>query len=202
MFRRLLLNFRAKAPVAEASIRVRASAVEGVQAEDIATCQIVAGQEQPPRQVLPPAATPRTGGLEISLDDLGDPTLVGNELRYALRVTNNSNLPDRNVHIEIQIPQGVRFLGVTSLVDATPVVTSLGPENSRLFETIHMRPGTSLDYTLVVIPLVPQVMQLRSRVYSENQPTPVGEDETTTVKCGVLNRTGPDRPKPLRRKIC
>lgn len=179
MIRRLQLSFRGKVPVAAAAIRVRATAAEGVQAEDIANVRIEAGQVEPPPQVTPPAQA-RTGGMKIELDDLRDPTIVGLELRYALRITNDSNQADRNVQVEALLPPGVQLRQVST--DGNVFNPPRGAQGQLQFPVIQfMRPGDSINYILVVIPQVPQSMVLRARTMSDAQLQPVEASATTTV---------------------
>ncbi len=179
MIRRLQLNFRGKVPVAASTIRVRATATEGVQSEDVATVRIEAGQIEPPPLVTPPAQA-RTGGLKIELADLRDPTVVGLELRYALRVTNESNQPDRNVRIEALLPPGVQLKEVST--DGSVFNPLRGAQGDLQFPTIQfMRPGATMNYIIVVIPQIPQSMTLRARTLSDAQTQPVEAEATTTV---------------------
>lgn len=180
LIRRLWIDFRALQPTGGTSLQVRATSAEGVQAQDQTDFQIIQREVEPPREVIPPDNQVRTGGLSITLDDLGDPTLVGRELRYVLRLANDSNQADRNVRIEVRLPQGVRFEGASA--NGTPVNVARSGANLLSFPTIeYMRPGESVAYVLVVVPTVPQQLVLQSRAYSDAQTTPVQEDEATTV---------------------
>lgn len=143
--------------------------------------------------VTPPAtggssgATQRTGQWEIQLSDYGDPTLVGNKVRYTVTVRNNQNLIDRNVRVDLQLPQGVRFEGATNLFDGTPVRTEFGPDNTLRFAEINsVRAQESLTYVFVLVPQVPGVIVIRARVYSAERPTPQETQQDTTV----LSRSG------------
>ncbi|MEZ6136796.1 MAG: hypothetical protein R3C53_18020 [Pirellulaceae bacterium] len=180
-FRQLLISFSAIAPADSATIRTRATAVEGVQAEDTATFRIVNNQIEPP--ATPPAVEPpavRTGGLEVLLSDFGDPTIVGNQFRYGLRIFNNSNQPDRNVHVELLVPPGIELLEASS--DGTPVARTRAQDNIVVLPTIqYMRPGMSVDYIMIARPTVPQVVSLEARAYSDNERTPITAAESHTV---------------------
>ncbi|MCA9180550.1 MAG: hypothetical protein KDA51_03835, partial [Planctomycetales bacterium] len=80
------------------------------------------------------------------------------------------------------LPQGVRFGGATSLVQAAAVDTTFGPNNSVLFAPINsVRAGETLDYVFVLIPQVPDVMLVRARVYSAARGEPRYAEQDTTV---------------------
>jgi uncharacterized repeat protein (TIGR01451 family) len=178
MIRRFQLAFRGKAAIAEAAIRVRVTTAEGVNAEDTATVQIV-GTTPPPTTPTPSAPAARTGSLSIYLGDLGDPTNVGGQFRYALRVTNDSNLPNRNVRVEMRLPQGLEVLEVTT--DGTRVATQRDGDVLRLPAIQYMRPGEYFDYIVLVSPSIPQTAEAFARAYSDEQPEPVQDSETTTI---------------------
>jgi uncharacterized repeat protein (TIGR01451 family) len=187
VIRTLDLSLLARAPAAAAAIRVRATAAEGVEAEDVAQFQVIGRSVEPPSTVNPPndAVNPPTaeGGLVLEFADFNDPTIVGSEVRYGLRVTNNSSRPDRNVHVELKLPQGVQFNGVTSM-DGSNVVATVGPDNTILFPTtqyMRPRPDSTLGYVFVLVPTIPQSMVVKARVYSDNETTPIEAEESTTV---------------------
>ena len=194
VIRTLWLNVRARSASPAASISVRASSAESVQAIDnIQSAILQPDSVQPPVQppVLPPgtggeSATPSSelsGTLSISLNDFDDPTSVGSRIRYGLRVVNNTNRANRQVHIELIQPQGSRLLGITR--DGEPVGYRFGPQNTVLLPVIEfMRPGEELYFILVLVPEVVQEMRLEARVYSDLFPTPIQTSEATTV-CAI-----------------
>ncbi|MCC7333598.1 MAG: DUF11 domain-containing protein [Pirellulaceae bacterium] len=210
--RTLTLSFESMAPVTQGSITARVAAAEGVQANDAISFRAVASQVSPPGsppvspptlppntgnsngspQTLPPVnpppmgnglgSQPRTGEWEIKLSDYGDPTIVGNPVRYQVTIRNNQNQNDSDVRIELLLPQGVQFGGATSLVQAAAVDTTFGPDNSVLFAPINsVRAGETLDYVFVLVPQVPDVMLVRARVYSAAQGEPRYAEQDTTV---------------------
>jgi uncharacterized repeat protein (TIGR01451 family) len=178
LIRRLQLTFRGKVAVAESAIRVQVSTAQGVTAADVETVRIV-GTSPSPTQPAPTTPAERTGGLAIELGDLGDPTRVGAQFRYALRVTNNSNMPNRNVRVEMRLPQGLEVLEVTA--DGTRVTTERNGDVLRLPTIQYMRPGMYFDYIILIRPSVPQFAEAIARAFSDDQPTPVEDRETTTI---------------------
>ncbi len=205
--RGLRLRFRTVGPAPRASFSARAVAAENVQATDSVDFQVITNPVvappvsppvTPPASTLPPTGNPnvlppgippsssgttqRTGSWAIELSDWGDPTTVGNRIRYTVTIRNQQNLNDQNVRIEVRYPQGVQFGGATSLSDGSPVDTTFGENNSILFAPINsVRAGEDITYVFVLTPTIPGVMNIRARVYSDGQPTPVEDQEDTTA---------------------
>ncbi len=178
--RQILVEFESLAPTQRGTIAVRASAVEGVEASAIANFQAAAVATQPP--VEPPVLPQeRSGSLNLSLTGFRDPANVGTQVRYSLTLTNEQNLQDRNVKIQIQIPQGVQFEGITT-IDGGPVNAQRGQDGSILLPDIRfIRAGERVSYVFTVVPLLPQLLEFRAIAYSDERPTPVQATETTTV---------------------
>lgn len=209
MIRPITISFECIAPVTQGTLSAKVAAVEGVQASDSVTYQAAINQVSPPvtppatlpptlppnmggSNVLPPVTPPasggnsgttqRTGDWEIQLSDWGDPTLVGNEVRYTVAIRNNQNLIDRNVRVDLQLPQGVQFKGATNLNDGTSVRTEFGSDNTLRFAEINsVRAQESLSYVFVLVPQVPGVIVVRARVYSAERLTPKETEQDTTV---------------------
>jgi uncharacterized repeat protein (TIGR01451 family) len=183
--RQIRVAFECVAPAAQGAITVRATAAEGVQAEDNAPYRAITNQVvppvTPPQDVLPPDGQARSGKLEISLSDFNDPTIVGAEIRYSVRVRNGQNVADRGVRIELRLPPGVSFASASN-IRGDSVVYQFGSENTVIFEPIEfLRRDETINYIFVLIPQVPGYMRVQGRVYSSGQPTPSQIEETTTV---------------------
>ncbi len=138
----------------------------------------------PPNTGPGPNVPARTGNWEINLSDYGDPTLVGNSVRYTVTIRNNQNLEDRDVRIEVQYPQGVNFEGVKNLFDTTTEVNKqFGPNNTVSFEPIRsVRAGEPITYVFVLRPDIPGLITIRARVFSAGRPDPVEAQQETTVQ--------------------
>lgn len=181
--RQIVIEFDILAPASQGAIQVRASAAEGVQADGSTAFQAITSEVTPPvtPPVRPPANAPRSGALELSLVDYGDPTLVDNELRYILTLTNSQNLPDRNIHVLIRVPQGVEFRRITNDDGLNVAYQYTGANTITLEDVQFMRSGETINFTLVVVPKIPQLMELRAQTFSDAHPDPVEASETTTV---------------------
>ncbi len=195
VIRRLWVNLRARTPSSSAAISVQASSAEGVRANGSAQAAIQAADIVAP-PVNPPVSPPSTGTppvlpgnptspelsgqLAITLNDFNDPTLVGRQIRYGIRVVNNSNRPNRRVHIELIQPEGARLVGISR--EGETVTPTFGPQRRVLLPVIEfMRPGEDLYYIFVLVPDVPQEMRIDARVLSDVFPNGVQTSETTTV---------------------
>jgi hypothetical protein len=196
----LVVNFVGNAPTAAAGIAVTATS-EALTANAQAEVQLVSrsdtggavlppGSQSAPGAVLPPGsaapATPseaqRTGAWSIQIIDLHDPTTVNAEVSYDLVIANNQNLPDRDVHVQLVMPQGVSLRQVLDANRANVQPTFTGENGTAELPTIqYVRPGEQLRYTFVIVPTVPQQMRLTARVYSAAQPTPQQVTEPVTV---------------------
>lgn len=71
--------------------------------------RITASNVPPPATGAAPTAPmqPRAGELQLQLSDYNDPRAVNEEIRYSLTITNRQNLGDRNVRIQLRMPQGL-----------------------------------------------------------------------------------------------
>lgn len=180
VIRRLFVEFESKAPVEAGRISVRATSAENVQSEDSAQFRAIGNEVTPPAPVTPPARETLTGELEVELIDYRDPANIGSEIRYDLIVTNGQNQPNRNVRVMLRLPEGVQIQQITS--GGTQTSYEFIDKNTIALPDIqYLRSTDNVTYTLVLIPQVPQLMELRARVYSDQQPTPSEASETTTV---------------------
>ncbi|HAC91246.1 MAG TPA: hypothetical protein DCF63_11555 [Planctomycetaceae bacterium] len=192
VIRQLWVNVRARSPSPSATISVRATAAEGVTAQAAAQTQVLAADiitppVLPPEQgqVTPPPAGQSgigqlTGQLRISINHFNDPTVVGREIRYGVRIANQSNTANRGVKVELLRPDGARLANVSrEVTEISPVY--LADRTVRLQTIEYMRPGEEIYYIVVLITDIPQQMKVSARVYSNELPSPVEATETPTV---------------------
>ncbi|WP_145082389.1 COG1361 family protein [Aureliella helgolandensis] len=180
MIWQLFVTLQSRAAVQQGTLRVSVTAAEGVQAEASTNFAAISRTVDPPAPVTPPAPTERTGAWRLILNGLGNPTTVNKEYRYALSVRNEQNQIDRNLHLEMRLSEGVRFLGVTS--NGATVQHRFGSDGTITFPVVNsVRANEQLEYTIVVVPTVPQTMLLRARAYSDGRPEAVETLEQTTV---------------------
>lgn len=206
--RQLYIEFESRAEVERGQIVVQASSSENVQAEDSRSFRAFGREIAPPG--LPgdgtgPGTEPRTppdaggeivppqqGGvrsnqLKVELEDYDDPTVVGRDLRYNLFVFNDRPVSDRNVNVALKLPQGVQFKSMIRLTPngggaGTPVDYRFNENGTVSLPVIEfVRPGEQIVYLFVVVPQVPQLMELRAQTSSDGQQVPFEVAEQTTV---------------------
>lgn len=191
VIRNLWVSLRALRATPLTTLNIRANSAEGVQSQNSAQAEVLT-PESAPAAVQPPVLPPDpsasgstldsqlTGALTITLNDFNDPTRVGSQIRYGLRVVNTSNRANRRVHVELLQPAGTRLIGITK--DGEPISHRFGDQRRVLLPIIeYMRPGEELYYILVLVPDVVQEMRVDARVFSDLFPTPVQTFQTTTV---------------------
>ncbi len=179
--RQLIVGFDVVARTDQGVLRARVTSSQGVTKEATATFRAIEPAPQPAAAppVLPPESQ-RSGALQLSIDDYGDPTIVNRPLRYDLTVTNAQNLPDRNVSVLLRLPQGVNLNQITR--DGSPVDFQFAENNTVVLPKIQfIRPGESVTFFIVVTPQIPQLMELRAQAFSDARPDPVETSETTQV---------------------
>lgn len=181
----LFVEYEAQSPVAQAAILVQATCRENVQDQAQAATRIVSSGLQPPPNT-PGGAGPnvpqtRTGQLAISLNDLGDPTLVGSVFRYPLTIRNNQNLGDSNIRIELKVPQGIELVRITK--NTGEPMTFLRNNDVFVLQPVEkfLPAGGVLDYTIEARGLVPASVEMAAAVSSDNQPNAVFDTEQTTI---------------------
>jgi uncharacterized repeat protein (TIGR01451 family) len=187
----LLIEYEAQAPVAQAGILVEATCNEQVRDQAQAMTRIASSGVMPPGVqpgVQPPGdggiggLQPRTGALRITLNDFEDPTNVGKTFRYALGVTNNQNLGDRNVRIQLKMPPEIELLGVSTLTGNNVGVTRNADGVFEFQTEKFLGPGQDLQYVLTARGVVARErVEVAARVFSDEQPAPQEVTTTTTI---------------------
>ncbi|MFK7736867.1 MAG: hypothetical protein AB8B50_12605 [Pirellulaceae bacterium] len=195
----LLVNSDAQAATPNGQLSVRVVTAENVQAQDSVAFEVItpsnggsgSGGVMPPEGnagggVMPPESGAGNGGgpvsgrLKVLLQDFDDPTVVGEDLRYNLVVTNDKNSEDRNVGLRLRLPEGVNLKSIS--IDGTPVNRQFASDGALVLEDIRfMRAREEVVIFFVLVPQVPQLMELQAQAFSDAQPDPTTTSETTTV---------------------
>jgi len=81
--------------------------------------------------------TQASGGLELTLTDLSDPVRQGRQLVYLLRIFNNREVSDRDLHLTLEIPPELKLEKIQGPVKLDSRYPSTGP-------VIHMVPISEL----------------------------------------------------------
>lgn len=182
----LKLEFNCVSATNSGNISVRAVAAENVQATASATFSVTA-----PTPTAPPPTggagqgnEPRTGSWAIALRESGDPVVAGQQMSYYLSIVNQQNQADRDVQIQLSVPEGLEGSIEVSTNIGTRIPTQYSPTSSRVLELPvirSVRQGERLDYIIRLTPRVAQEMIVAAGVSSAGIPTPVTVQETTSV---------------------
>lgn len=136
----------------------------------------------PPPTGPTPGSQARTGNWEIQLNDYGDPTVVGRNIRYVVTIRNNQNSLDRNAQITITYPQGTNFVTVRSVFDGSEIGKQFGANNSVTFAPINsVRAGEEVKYVFELNFDVPGQKIIGASVVSDGQPNPRQTQTDSTV---------------------
>jgi uncharacterized repeat protein (TIGR01451 family) len=175
----IFVDYEAVAPATQANIVAQATCTQQVQDEARAVTRIVGGN-------VPPSSTgpqvPRSGQLDISLVDFDDPTTIRTPIRYGLRITNGQNQPDRNIRIQLKIPQGLELQGITETLTGKQINFRRDGDILEFVETIKfLRDTDSVDYTVIIVGLVPNLYEIGAAVASDGQPSWKTTSQSTTI---------------------
>ncbi len=186
-YARLIINCRAIAPTTQAGIGVNATSGT-VTANAQGQIQILSSSSATPGGVNPPVNPPvippgsnlpgsnlpgsnpgsvlppptqaaQPGNWDIQIIDLNDPTTVNVQRSYTVLLTNKQGVEDSNVRIEVGLPQGVDWNGVT---DGTGQPWGSRYQSERgtwVWDEIRfVRPNDPIRMSFSVTPRVPQEM--------------------------------------------
>ncbi len=137
-----------------------------------------------PQPALPPAAAdpaPRGDTLALRLLDRDDPVRVGQPIRYALSVTNQSNQVDSAVGLRFQLPQGVELTRVVQRL--APGANQFRRENGVVYldDIRDLRPGETIDFDIELVSNQPQQIQLMIEAVSRLMPGGTFATQSTRV---------------------
>ncbi|MEM7474032.1 MAG: hypothetical protein AAF483_03510 [Planctomycetota bacterium] len=205
--RQYIVRFESRAVTNQGQLAVRVTSAQGESGTDSRTFQALASSvpapvlpsdgNQPPS--LPPdtgnapgtgnpgaPSNPGTGNppvrsnqLILSLEDFNDPTIVGQEIRYTLAIKNDRATADRNINVRLKLPQGVQFKSMTLGGTNVNVQFQAGSVIIPIIRTL--RADERVSYIFVVVPQIPQLMEIEAQVFSDAQPQAQTIKQPTTV---------------------
>lgn len=143
--------------------------------------------ETPPAQspgggpVAPQLPASPTGGLTLSLLARDNPARAGAPIRYALRVTNQSNQIDSGVSIRFDLPSGVSVQRINQT--KSPELGQYESSAGKIYlnEIRTLRAGEMIDYDIVLISNQPQSFDLVVEAVSRLNPAGVSASVATLV---------------------
>jgi hypothetical protein len=135
-----------------------------------------------PSQPTAPPLPARTDSIQLDLFGRDNPVAVGNPIRYALSITNDSDEGDSQVSIQFQLPDGVEVVRVNPRTNPelgqfqnNAGVITLAPIRT-------MNPGERVDYELVLRSNQPQSFNLDVQARSLRRPAGVSAQVQTDVR--------------------
>jgi len=136
---------------------------------------------QPPQPSAPPPAAPRRGSLRLNILQRDIAPRVGDPIRYAVSLVNDSDYLDSSVQIATDLPPGVTVERLTQRT--SPDLGNLSRSgNTIFFEEIRtLKPGETIDYELVLRSNQPQTFQLQFEATSRNFPDGIAATQRTEV---------------------
>jgi len=150
-----------QSPAARACNRATVTSQEGVRS-DAEACLEISG---------------RRDVLAVVVVDRRDPVIVGDEMSYDVRITNNAPVADREVVVVITLPN-----------EATPAAGSEGPtqfalnqRTLRFAPVAEIRSGETLTFQIRAVARQPGAAVLRAEVTSSAATTPVVATESTNI---------------------
>ena len=137
-----------------------------------------------PRSPAPrlPSAPQEPEALGLALSGPSVPVLTNQPIRYRLRVTNPSSLPDGNVIIRLNKPAGVSVRSVTQTLSQ-----ELGGYEQNADDLIYLkeigtlRAGETIEYTIIMSSNQPQTFTVTAEAVSRGKPKGARSTVTTQV---------------------
>ncbi len=121
------------------------------------------------------------GQLQLNVFDSDDPVVVGQPIRYTIRLTNPTPLPDSEVQIRFALSGQLRLRSIRQTVTPGEALQREAGGYFYLSEISELRAGETVEYTLVLESSSPQTGVVQVEAYSRRQPTPVSAREETRV---------------------
>ncbi|WP_417736585.1 hypothetical protein [Rosistilla oblonga] len=141
-----------------------------------------------PGPSTPPAQTPGAvgsgiGGLQVDIESRDNPVVVGDRISLDLVVTNNRNVPEDDVILNILLPAGTRLEAVQStMFQGDPVENISADGIVRLQPISQLRAGEAIRYTVLITGNQPQLMTVRAEATSRQSPDGVGDETRLQVQ--------------------
>jgi uncharacterized repeat protein (TIGR01451 family) len=122
------------------------------------------------------------GGLSLTVSDLQNPVVAGNNVTYLARVTNNGTAPESQVVVTATIPSNVAYdpLG-TRGPESTTFQFSTETRTLTFTAAPDLPPGESLTYRIRVKTKQAGQVRMQVGVTSRSQPQPVIGERMTDV---------------------
>ena len=165
-------------PVASATSRATVTCDQGITKMGDATIAIRAAEGG--ATIVPGAPVTPEGQLKLRIVELGDPIRVGEATNYELQIENDRTVSDYNVVLRVELPEGLKFVGLAGLVagrKVSPDGRTIEVSPIKEIRRGETHPPFQLSATGVQI----GDHTLRVSVTSQLSPQGVVAEETTSV---------------------
>ena len=167
----LRISTMPQSATAAATNKVTVTSLEGVTGSGSVVTQI--SEPTPPPADVP--AQP-AGAMTISISETSDPIRVGQTTKYLIAVTNRRNTDDRNMQLQITLPEGLQFVRINA---AQPRITPDGRTITLVEQAVRIE--EKLEYELEVEARQAGTHVVQAQVQSFLTAIPQSAQEDTTV---------------------
>jgi uncharacterized repeat protein (TIGR01451 family) len=113
--------------------------------------------------------------LSFAISSEGGPIEVGSETVYEILVKNGGSKPDKNVRVQLQLPEGLRLVSADSKADTDG-------RGLVVFEPKQeLAPGSEQLYRIRLQGVAPGTQVVRAVVVSDHATVPISKEESTHV---------------------
>lgn len=147
----------------------------------------VVPRQAPPTEPAPGVTQPNpgqqqvSGNLKVSLTDTSDNVPVGSRIRYILRITNDRNVEDANVRVQLRLSPGLKFTSVDlNPNQGTPTISPDG-KTIQLPTIRGMRIGEPITLRIDTEAIAAGKQGMRVDAVSDRTPQAVFSTAETTV---------------------
>jgi uncharacterized repeat protein (TIGR01451 family) len=175
-------------PDANAVNRVTVTTKEGVTGEDAITTRIVATAMRLPlddarggaAKETEPGNTDDGGELKLSVRAAPESVKIGEVQTFFFSLTNARNVSDRQVRLQITLPEGMTFVRLSGRVTGMPTVPD--PRTIDVTPIAEMRPNETIEgLKLEVRAVAAGKQKLEAKVISQRDPKGAAIEQPTTV---------------------
>jgi uncharacterized repeat protein (TIGR01451 family) len=175
-------------PDANAVNRLTVTTKEGVTGEDAISTRIVATTMRLPLDDARGGAVQEAesgnvdgaGELKLSVRAAPESVKIGETQTFFFSITNARSVSDRQVRMQITLPEGMTFVRFSGRVSGTPTVPD--PRTIDITPIAELRPNETLDgLKLEVRAVAAGKQKLEAKVVSQRDPEGVAIEQPTTV---------------------
>jgi uncharacterized repeat protein (TIGR01451 family) len=133
--------------------------------------------QQAPVQILPAQAAPGANDLKVQVTGRNNPVNAGSFASYSIIITNLSANPQRQVKLNVAVPENMTFVDVPQ----SYVKYSVIGRNVQFEPLLEMKPGESVPYELRLRADRQGTGQINAEATSATTPKPLTGSTTTSI---------------------